>query len=127
MALVLTPRFVLRRMCRSTCTAPAPMPGVIQLSAAVYQVDENGGTVTIIATRTGGSDGIVGVSYATTDGTALAGSDYMATAGTLEWADGDGSNKSFDVTIIDDGDFESDRSFFVDVIVDILWILLLSI
>ena len=49
--------------------------------------------------RTGGSSGAVSVSYATADGTAVASSDYSATSGTLQWADGDASSQSFAVPI----------------------------
>ena len=36
------------------------------------------------------------------NGTATAGSDYTATSGTLSWADGDVSDKTFTVTITSD-------------------------
>jgi hypothetical protein len=85
-------------------------PGILQFSAATFSVDESGGTATITATRTGGSDGVVSVSYATSDGTASSGSDYTATSGTLTWADGDGADKTFTVTISDDSSEEADET-----------------
>ena len=42
------------------------------------------------------------MNYATSDGTATAGSDYSATAGTLTWDDGDSSDKTFSIAIADD-------------------------
>ncbi|MBU0674252.1 MAG: DUF4347 domain-containing protein [Proteobacteria bacterium] len=77
-------------------------PGAVQFSSATYIVAENGGTATITVTRTGGTDGAVSVNYATTNGTATAGSDYTATTGTLNWADGDSGAKTFPVPIIND-------------------------
>ena len=88
-------------------TAPA---GTLQFSAATYSVNENGGSVTITVTRTGGSNGAVGVSYATSNGTATAGSDYTATSGTLSWANGDTANKTFSVPIIDDSVYEGNET-----------------
>jgi hypothetical protein len=81
--------------------APAPQPGKLQLSSSNYSVTENGGTAAITVTRTGGSDGAVSVNYATSDGTATAGSDYTATSGTLNFAAGE-TSKTFTVPILDD-------------------------
>ena len=53
--------------------------GTLQFSAATYSVAENGGNATITVTRTGGSAGAVGVTFATSNGTATAPSDYTAT------------------------------------------------
>lgn len=88
-------------------------PGTIQLSAAAYNVNENGVTVTITATRTGGADGAVSVSYATSNGTAVAPGDFTAAVGALNWADQDSANKTFQVTIIDDTLDEPDETFGV--------------
>ena len=76
-------------------------------------MDENGGSVTITATRANGSNGAVGVSYATSNGTATAGSDYTATSGTLSWADGDTANKTFTVPITNDTTVEGNETFNV--------------
>ncbi len=76
--------------------------GTLQFSSATYTVNENGGTVTITVTRTGGSDGAVSVNYQTSDGTATQPADYLPAAGTLNWADGDTAPKTFQVTIVDD-------------------------
>jgi len=76
--------------------------GTLQFSAATYSVVENVATATITVTRTGGSSGAVGVSYATSNGTATAGSDYTAASGALSWAAGDTASKTFTVAIIND-------------------------
>ena len=80
-------------------TSPA---GTLQLSAASYSVNENGGSVTITVTRTGGSAGAVGVSFATSNGTATAGSDYTAVTQTVSFANGDTANKTVTIPILDD-------------------------
>ena len=55
--------------------------GPLALSSNAYSVGEADGVVTITATRSGGSlGGPVSVDYATSDGTATAGSDYAAAA-----------------------------------------------
>lgn len=90
-----------------------PVPGTIALSSAVYAGDEDSGTVTITARRTGGSDGAVGVSYATANGTAVSGVNYTGTTGTLSWADAEAGDKTFTITLIDDGVFGPDLTFTV--------------
>lgn len=83
-------------------------PGTLQFSPASYTAAEDGsGTATITVTRTGGTTGAVGVSYATSNGTATAGSDYTATSGTLSWGDGVSGAQTFTVAIIDDTDVEA--------------------
>ena len=92
---------------------PAGTAGVLQFSSASYSVNENGGSVSISVTRTGGSSGAVGVSYATSNGTATAGSDFVSNSGTLSWADGETITKSFSVAITDDIIYEGDETFTV--------------
>jgi hypothetical protein len=72
---------------------------------------EDAGSVTITATRTGGTDGAVSVSYATSPGTAVSPDDFAAAAGLLNWADQDGASKSFQVTIVNDTLDEPDEMF----------------
>jgi len=69
--------------------------------------------VTITATRSGGSNGAAGVSYATSNGTAAAGSDYTDAGGTLSWTDGDAANKTFAVSITNDTAVEAGETFTV--------------
>lgn len=79
--------------------------GVLQFSSPTYIGSETGGAITITVTRTGSTSGQVTVDYATNPvgSTAIAGVDYVATAGTLVWPNGDGTPKSFTVTPIADG------------------------
>ncbi len=77
-------------------------PGTLTFSSNAYSVSEGGGSATIQVQRNNGTDGAVGVSYSTADGSAASGSDYVTSSGTLSWADGDGSTKTFTVDLIDD-------------------------
>ena len=96
---------------KATSCVNATTSGAISLSASSYSVGENGVTATITAKRVGGSNGAVGVSYATTTGgTATADTDYTATSGTLSWANGDTSDKTFTIAIIDDTAFENSET-----------------
>src|SRR5262249_10176354 len=81
-----------------------------QLSAATYSVAENGGNATITVTRTGGSAGAVGVTFATSNGTATAGSDYTAVNQTVSFANGDTANKTVSIPILDDHIFEGNET-----------------
>ena len=78
------------------------VPGTLQLSSATYNVNENGGSATITITRTAGSAGAVGAHFATSNGTATAGSDYTAVTQTVSFANGDATNKTVAIPILDD-------------------------
>src|SRR5262249_43822488 len=77
-------------------------PGALQFDAATASAYENGGTVALTVTRTGGSDGPVSVRYATGGGTAVAGVNYLAASGVLTFLDGE-TSKTITVNVIDDG------------------------
>ena len=85
------------------------VPGDLQFSDVSYSMTESGGSVTVNVTRTGGSDGVVSVDYATSNETAIAGEDYVDTSGTLTFGDGD-TSESFTVTILDDALDEGDEN-----------------
>lgn len=75
----------------------------MRFSSATYAVSETAGNATITVSRVGGSTGAVSVSYATVaGGSAIAGTDYLGSASTLSWVDGDIADKTFSVTIFDD-------------------------
>jgi hypothetical protein len=97
-----------------TLAEPASVPAsTLQLSAATYSVSEAAGSINIPVKRTGNSTGAVGVTYATSDATATAGSDYTATSGTLSWADGDVTDKTINIPITDDSTYEGNETFNV--------------
>jgi hypothetical protein len=90
--------------------------GTFQFSQTDYRVDENSGLVNFEVARSFGSQGEVSVNYMTFDGSAKANIDYIPANGTLTWADGDTSRKSFTVTITDDAYFENEETFKVSLI-----------
>ncbi len=78
-------------------------PGVLRFERGAFHGIETAGMAIVTVKRRHGETGDVGVSYATADGTAVAGQDYVATSGLLAWADGDDEEKSFIVELLDDG------------------------
>jgi Calx-beta domain len=84
--------------------------GQIDFESLHYDVDETDGQATVTVQRTGGVGGAVSVDYATSDGTATEGSDYTAATGTLNWAAGDSTDKTFTVPVTWDGRGESPES-----------------
>jgi hypothetical protein len=69
-----------------TATFIVDAPGRVAFSSATAAVNETTASVTLTVNRTLGVGGPVMVDYATADGTAHAGEDYDATAGTLTFA-----------------------------------------
>ena len=88
--------------------------GRVAFDPAAVSVDEAAGTATMTVRRTGGSDGRITVNYATSNGTAGAGSDYTAASGTVTFNDGE-TVKTFTVPIADDTDDEGDETINVTI------------
>ncbi len=88
------------------------LSGNIVFSPANYNVSESSGVCDITIIRTNGSAGTGSVDFATIDGEAIAGVDYIATNGTLEWADGE-TNKVISISIINRHGVVGNRAFNV--------------
>jgi len=88
----------------------APSAGSLALDAATYTVAENAANAVVKVQRTGGSFGSVSIDYATSNGTALAGSDYAFSSGTLTFASGE-TEKSITIPVLDNFTADGDRSF----------------
>jgi hypothetical protein len=84
-----------------TRTVVLTVQGDMSFDSASYTVSEAGGTALITVRRDGNTNRAVTVNYAASNGTAMAGSDYAATTGTLEFAVGD-TLRSFTVPILED-------------------------
>jgi Metallo-peptidase family M12/Calx-beta domain/Domain of unknown function (DUF4214)/Reprolysin family propeptide len=93
----------------SGCLAIVSASPTVQFSAANFQVSEDAGSVTVTVTRAGDTSGAATVDYKTSDGTATARTDYLATSGTLDFAAGE-SSKTFSVLIVDDVYIESNET-----------------
>ncbi|MCB0092795.1 MAG: hypothetical protein KDE54_33135, partial [Caldilineaceae bacterium] len=80
----------------------------VKFSASEYSVQENGGSAEITVLLSSSSALPVTVQYATSNGVALAGSDYTAASGTLTFAAGE-TSKTFTVAITNDSVDETDE------------------
>lgn len=94
-------------------TVNKPAPVQVGLGEAVYTVAEADKNVVLTVARTGESDRAISVDFMTTDGTANAGRDYVATTGTLVWTEGDTQPKTITVKIFEDFETEDDETFTV--------------
>ncbi|MEA3012083.1 MAG: hypothetical protein QOD42_628 [Sphingomonadales bacterium] len=83
------------------------------VSVSDVSVNEAAGTMTFTVTRANAAAGAFTVAYATADGTALAGSDYTATSGTLSFADNQVS-ATVTVAINNEGIAELDETLFLN-------------
>ena len=92
-----------------SCFTPGPT-----MTIADVAVNENAGTANFTVTHTGASaTGPFTVNFQTVDGTALAGSDYTSTSGTLSFNGTLGDTEVISVPITDDAIVESDETFTI--------------
>ena len=86
-----------------------PNAGAFQFTSGTSFVTE-GLSATITVNRQGGSVGPASVQYSTVPLTATANDDYEPASGTLSWADGDSSAKTFEVVAKNDFKTESSET-----------------
>ena len=92
---------------------PEPDPVEIGFSLEAYKVDENAGSVMLtVEVISGTLTEDVMLTYMTSDGSAVAGSDYMSMFGILTLSPGD-TEETIMVQIIDDSTNEPDETFMV--------------
>lgn len=95
----------------SCAPGPNPAAGVLQFDAASYTVGEFAGALpTVTITRTGGSSGAVTATFATSDGTAIGGTDYTPLKATVFFGDGDAGPRVVKVPITPDSVGEPDET-----------------
>jgi len=99
---------------------PEAVPGTINLDDIVLGVNEDAGSITVSATRTGGTDGAISVDL--TDlgtGTAVAETHYTTLAPTtthrLAWADTVGSSDTVAIAILDTSGVEGPRTIICEI------------
>jgi hypothetical protein len=85
--------------------------GAVEFATTAASFDESAGVATITVKRLLGSAGAASVGWATSDDTAIAGLDYTGSSGILNWADGDFSDRTVVVPLIDDAIPEGAESF----------------
>ena len=90
-------------------------PGVMSFAGDNAVPLESDGQAIVRVRRSGGSDGAISVSYqAIGDSSATANEDFTTTSGTLQWPDGDASEREIVVEVIQDaGPAEIVESFTV--------------
>ena len=89
-------------------------PAWVAFTDSSWTCNESDGTVTISVTMTGTPTADVSVDYKTWDGTAIAGSDYTATSGTLTWSKDDKvRTKTLTISITNDSDVEGAEIFYL--------------
>lgn len=98
---------------RDRIAGAAPNSGRLGFIGLSASASETSGSLTVRVRRTSGRLGAVSVSVATRDGTARAGNDYTAVSTTLNWADGDDSDRSVSIPLINDTEVENDETFVV--------------
>ncbi|GAB5538533.1 MAG: hypothetical protein Salg2KO_06360 [Salibacteraceae bacterium] len=75
---------------------------------------EDSGSMTFTVTHTGGDrPGPFTVNFTTNDGTATAGTDYVATTGTLNFDGTSGDTEQITITILDDTNYDGDNNFSI--------------
>lgn len=84
-------------------------PGSLEFSRVEFLAGESSTNGIVTVRRRGGTVGAVGVNFTTSDGTALAGVDYTAVAGTLSFPEAE-TFQSFVVPILDNFTPQGDRS-----------------
>ena len=88
------------------------VPTSLQLGASTYTIYESNQNISVTVTRTGDVSASTTVGYATSDGTATAGSDYTAVSGTLTFAPGE-TSKTVTVPLLNDNVYEGNETFNV--------------
>jgi hypothetical protein len=96
-----------------TDLAPPVSPPVISIGDASVAEGKNAGTFSFTVSLSRASTQAVTVAYSTANGTALAGSDYQAAAGTLTFLPGE-TQKSLSVGVLGDSVYEWDETVSVN-------------
>jgi len=78
----------------------ATTAGTISVASSRFEATSSQTSVTVKVSRTGGSSGAASATYSTISGSALPGKDYTNTTGTLKWAAGDASTKTFVIPLL---------------------------
>ena len=87
-----------------------PPDGILEFASAEFTASEGAAAASITVRRLAGTNSpAVSVQYATTNGSATAGSDYVATTGTLNFLPGELA-KTFTILLVDDSIIEGNET-----------------
>jgi Calx-beta domain-containing protein/hydrazine synthase alpha subunit-like protein len=87
--------------------------GAPAFSAANFYALKTDSAVPVSVNRMGGSNGAISVNFAMADGSALAGSDYVPTNGSLNWNNGDAAPKIIFVQLINNPTIGAPKTFTI--------------
>ncbi len=87
-------------------------PGTLEFSAPQFVISEAETNAVVTVRRKGGTTGAASVSFATADGSAVAGRDYLAAAGTLNFPQGE-TRQVFSVPVLTNTVADGDRALAV--------------
>ncbi|MCC6604968.1 MAG: pre-peptidase C-terminal domain-containing protein [Anaerolineae bacterium] len=93
----------------------AQTPPVLRLSNSNLTVAESAGTATLNVTVDTSPSTVITVSYTTANGTAVSGSDYVQTSGTITFGVNDTTPKQISIPIINDTAVEETQSFLLQI------------
>ena len=102
-----------RAQAKATIVDNDPPPAVSIVDVSIQEGDTGTKTANLTVSLSKASGKPISVQHATADSTAFAGTDYVATAGTLNFAPGE-TQKVVAVVINGDTFFETDETFFVN-------------
>ncbi|MDE0176287.1 MAG: fibronectin type III domain-containing protein [Defluviicoccus sp.] len=100
----------LRWLRKKLAALAPPEPAVPALSVADASAEESSGSMAFTVTLSAAASESVSVDYATSNGTAVAGTDYEAASGTLTFAAGE-TSKTVTVTLLDDAHDEGTETY----------------
>ncbi len=90
--------------------------GWLEFEAQVINVSEGAGSVSLDIARVDGVENLVSVVTRDNDGTAVDGVDYEGTLFQYLWSDGDDSNRTLTINLIDNDLLDGTRSFTVELL-----------
>ena len=95
--------------------------GVVAFVESAVSIEEDAGVVPLVVTRSEGTDGPISLEYSITVDGATPNQDFVLSAGTLNWADGEGANKVIELNILDDSDIEETEKIIVTLTNSVQW------
>ena len=84
-----------------------------QLSVSNVTVVEGESSAKVVVSVNGSNFDTATVNYETSDGTAVAGTDFTTTSGTLTWDKGDTDSQTITIPLLDNEIDQPDRTFFI--------------